>query len=126
MNKEMSKLLIKASGNNKEALEAIAELCKVYAYGFYGEEKDLGKAKFWADKAKKLEQKLSKKVSLPSNICEIDKIFTDRFDNIQRNLKFVGTKDIEEDKQASIKTFSNRFDNIQNNIQFVETEDDKK
>ena len=121
MNREIGKLLIKASGKNKEALEAIAELCKVYAYGFYGEKKDLGKAQFWADKAKKLKQKLSEDISLPLDICKIDKIFTDKFDNIQRNLKFVGTKDIADDKSS--KSFSNRFDNIQNNLQFVDTKD---
>lgn len=126
MNREISKLLIKASGKNKEALEAIADLCRVYAYGFYGEEKDLGKAKFWADKAKKLKQKLSEDISLPLDFCKIDETFTKRFDNIQQNLKFVNSKDTVENKQLTSNVFSNRFDNIQNNLQFVSTKDDIK
>jgi len=139
MSEEIEELLIKAEGKNKEeALEAMIMLSKVYAYGFYGAKKDLEKADFWSKKAIELKQKLPKDNSAPYDIfkrarefkqnllkrqnIKIDKIFTTRFDNIQRNLKFVNTKDIANDKQLS----TDRFNNIQLNLKFVSIKNNNK
>ena len=125
MKEEIKKLLVKAEGLNKEALDAAIMLANIYTYGLYGEKKDLETAKFWSNKAKEFEQKLTKvydvqKKETDENIKK-DNVYTNRFDNIQNNLKFVGTKDNINDKQSKTKT--NRFDNIQNNLKFVTTKD---
>ena len=128
MKEEIKKLLVKAEGLNKEALDAAIMLANIYTYGLYGEKKDLETAKFWSNKAKELERKLTIVYDVPKkktdeNIKK-DNVYTNRFDNIQNNLRFVGTKDNIDDKQSkSIKT--NRFYNIQNNLKFV-TQKDKK
>ena len=136
MDEEIEELLIKAEGKNKEeALEAMIMLSKVYAYGFYGEKKDLKKAEFWSQKANELKQKLPKEASVTYDIfkrarefkqslsgkqdIKIDKTFTTRFDNIQRNLKFVDEKDT-----ADTQLLTNRFDNIQRNLHFVSKKED--
>ena len=125
MKEEIKKLLVKAEGLNKEALDAAIMLANIYTYGLYGEKKDLETAKFWSNKAKEFEQKLTKvydvqKKETDENIKK-DNVYTNRFDNIQNNLKFVGTKDNINDRQSKTKT--NRFDNIQNNLKFVTTKD---
>jgi len=133
MNEEIKDLLIKAEENNEEALEATIMLSKVYAYGLYGEKKDLEKAEFWSNKARVCGQRLSKEIYLPflneqkqsvqkkENI-KINRVsFSNRFDNIQCNLKFVNIKhDINKNETIKTgKTFTNRFNNIQNNLKFV-------
>lgn len=119
MNEEIKKLLIKAEGETKEALDAMIMLTNIYTYGLYGGQKDLEKEKYWSNRAKELEQRLSKDSNISKNEnIQTKKTFTNRFDNIQNNLKFVGTKDdISENKE---KLKSNRFDNIQNNLKFVD------
>ena len=127
MNEEIKKLLTKAERNDKEALKAVSMLVKVYAYGLKEEKKDLEIAKFWANKAKELEQKLSDVSNITKNETnekmETNNIFINRFNNIQNNLKFVGTKDNIDNKQSEK---GNRFDNIQNNLKYVTIEDKKE
>lgn len=140
MSEEIEELLIKTEGKNKEdALEAMIMLSKIYAYGFYGAKKDLEQAEFWSQKARELKQKLPHKDNsepydifkrakefkqslLKTENIKIDKTFTTRFDNIQRNLKFVNTKDIANDKQLS----TDRFNNIQLNLKFVSIKNNNK
>ncbi len=128
MNEGIKELLVKAEGENKEALDAAVMLANIYTYGLYGEKKNLETAKFWSNKAKELERKLTTVYDVPKektdeNIKK-DNVYTNRFDNIQNNLKFVGTKDNTGNKQSkSIKT--TRFDNIQNNLKFVTSKDKK-
>ena len=119
MNEEIKKLLIKAEGETKEALDAMIMLTNIYTYGLYGGQKDLEKEKYWSNRAKELERRLSEDSNISKNEnIQTKKTFTNRFDNIQNNLKFVGTKDdISENKE---KLKSNRFDNIQNNLKFVD------
>ena len=135
MNEEIEELLIKAEGKNKgKALEAMIMLSKVYAYGFYGANKDLERAEFWSKKANELKQKLPKYDSVQYDVfkrarefkqrliqrqdIKIDKAFTTRFDNIQKNLKFVDTKDI-----SNTQLLTDRFDNIQRNLRFIDKKD---
>ena len=128
MNEGIKELLVKAEGENKEALDAAVMLANIYTYGLYGEKKNLETAKFWSNKAKELERKVTTVYDVPKkktdeNIKK-DNVHTNRFDNIQNNLKFVGTKDNTDNKQSkSIKT--TRFDNIQNNLKFVTSKDKK-
>lgn len=120
MNKEIEKLILKSEGFDNDALEAMNFLAKIYAYGLYGEKKDLNRAEFWSTKATELKQQLSKNISFPYNVCKKENIKINRFDNIQNNLKFVGSKDITDDIN---KTSINRFNNIQHNLKFVGKKD---
>lgn len=122
MNKEIEKLILKSKEFDKDALEAMTFLAKIYAYGLYGEKKDLNRAEFWSTKANELKQQLSKNISVPYNIKK-ENIKINRFDNIQNNLKFVGSKDITGDID---KTSINRFNNIQHNLKFVGEKDTNK
>ena len=122
MNNEIEKLIIKSKGFDKDALEAMNFLAKIYTYGLYGEKKDLNRAEFWSTKANELKQQLSKNISVPYNIKK-ENIKINRFDNIQNNLKFVGSKDITNDID---KTSINRFNNIQHNLKFVGEKDTNK
>ena len=120
MKEEIEKLLIKAENENQEALDAVIMLTNIYTYGLYREEKNSEKAKYWSNRAKELEQKLSKNPDISKNEnIKTNKTFNNRFDNIQNNLKFVGTKDNIDEKYTNKKQ---RFDNIQNNLKFVDTE----
>ena len=71
MNEEIKKLLIKAEGETKEALDAMIMLTNIYTYGLYGGQKDLEKEKYWSNRAKELEQRLSKDCSATN--CAIRK-----------------------------------------------------
>lgn len=122
MKQVIKKLLVKTEDKNKQALDAMIMLSNIYAYGLYGEEKNLETAKFWSNKANELEKNLSEIYDIPKKEAveniNVDKNITNRFDNIKNNLKFVGTKDNINDKQSkTIK--NNRFYNIQNNLKFV-------
>ena len=122
MSKEVKDLLVKTEGENKEALDAMIMLTNIYTYGLYREEKNLEKAKYWSNRAKELEQRLSKDSNISKNEnIQTKKTFTNRFDNIQNNLKFVGTKDNIVGNREKLK--ANRFDNIQNNLKFVDKKD---
>lgn len=122
MSKEVKDLLVKTEGENKEALDAMIMLTNIYTYGLYREEKNLEKAKYWSNRAKELEQRLSDDSNISKNEnIQTKKTFTNRFDNIQNNLKFVGTKDNIVGNREKLK--ANRFDNIQNNLKFVDKKD---
>ncbi len=122
MSKGIRNLLMKTEGANKEALDAMLMLSNIFTYGLYGEKKDLELAKFWLNKAKELEQNLmgaydGSRKKKEENIKNDNITVTNRFDNIQNNLEFVGIKDnIDESKE---KRKISRFDNIQNNLKFV-------
>jgi len=125
MNEEIRNLLVKADGENGEALDAVSMLINIYTYGLYGEKKDPEAVKIWSGKAKALEQKLSGfyTCSQKEKTKNIKTGSVKRFDNIKNNLRFVNTKDNIDDKHINRKE---RFYNIQNNLKFVVSKDKKQ
>ena len=119
MVKEIEELLMKATGNNKEALEAMFFLARIYTHGMYGEEKNLEKAKCWSNKAKELEQKLLKNASSNSNTSNISNTINNPGNTINSNTS--------KEKPKFDNSFSDRFRNLQfnntNNVNNTNTND---
>ena len=119
MVKEIEELLMKATGNNKEALEAMFFLARIYTHGMYGEEKNLEKAKCWSNKAKELEQKLLKNASSNSNTSSISNTINNPGNTINSNTS--------KEKPKFDNSFSDRFRNLQfnntNNVNNTNTND---
>jgi hypothetical protein len=119
MAKEIEKLLIKAQGKGREALEAAIMLSKIYTHGLYGEKKDLEKAEFWSTIAKDLLEEISEKESKNNNSNITTTDIENKISKEKAKKNEMQGDNSQKDNFRTDKNFSDRFQNLQ----FVDIKD---